>query len=31
LEASGYPEPKDDIERARLLQDKVRGGPPSLP
>jgi len=27
----GYPEPTDDIERARLLQDKVRGGPPSLP
>jgi len=27
----GYPEPTDDIERARLLQDSVRGGPPSLP
>jgi predicted amidohydrolase len=27
----GYPEPTDDTERARLLQDKVRGGPPALP
>lgn len=29
--AFGYPEPNDDVERTRLLQDKVRGGPPSLP
>jgi len=27
----GYPEPKDDYELERLLQDRVRGGPPSLP
>ena len=31
LRSFGYPEPKDDAERARLLQDKVRGGPPTLP
>jgi len=27
----GYPEPEDDTERSRMLQDRVRGGPPSLP
>jgi predicted amidohydrolase len=27
----GYPEPKDDVERSRVLQDNVRGNPPSLP
>jgi len=31
LRSFGYPEPKDDAERARLLQDKVRGGLPTLP
>jgi predicted amidohydrolase len=27
----GYPEPNDDYVLERKLQDKVRGGPPSLP
>ncbi len=27
----GFPEPADDYELERRLQDKVRGGPPSLP
>jgi predicted amidohydrolase len=27
----GYPEPGDIVERERLLQDKIRGGPPVLP
>ena len=31
FQAFGYAEPKDDVERARLLQDQVRGGPPALP
>jgi len=31
FKAFGYPEPEDDTERSRMLQDKVRGGPPSLP
>lgn len=26
----GYPEPADDFVKERLLEDKVRGGPPSL-
>jgi predicted amidohydrolase len=31
FKAFGYPEPGDDTERARMLQDKVRGGPPAAP
>jgi predicted amidohydrolase len=31
FKAFGYPEPADDDERARMLQDKVRGGPPAAP
>ena len=31
FKAFGYPEPEDDTERSRMLQDKVRGGPPSRP
>jgi len=31
FKAFGYPEPEDDTERSRMLQDKVRGGPPSFP
>jgi predicted amidohydrolase len=27
----GYPEPDDDTERSRMLQDKVRGGPAPRP
>jgi predicted amidohydrolase len=27
----GYPEPEDDTERSRMLQDKVRGGPAPRP
>ena len=27
----GYPEPADDYELERRLEDKVRGGPPTLP
>jgi len=26
----GFPEPGDDYERERLLEEKIRGGPPSL-
>ncbi len=31
FKAFGYPEPADSTERQRLLQDKVRGGPPAGP
>lgn len=31
FETFGYQEPRDDVERSRLLQDQVRGSPPSLP
>jgi hypothetical protein len=31
LRTFGFPEPSDDFELERQLQDKVRGGPPSLP
>jgi predicted amidohydrolase len=31
FKAFGYPEPGDDDERTRTLQDKVRGGPPAVP
>jgi predicted amidohydrolase len=31
FKAFGYPEPADSVERQRLLQDKIRGGPPASP
>jgi len=31
FKAFGYHEPDDDAERSRVVQDKVRGGPPVLP
>lgn len=31
FKAFGYQEPDDDAERSRILQDKVRGGPPVFP
>jgi predicted amidohydrolase len=27
----GFPEPQDDIDRSKLLIDKIRGGPPEFP
>ena len=31
MDSFGFPEPDADVERSRLLQDKVRGCPPVLP
>jgi predicted amidohydrolase len=31
MRSLGYPEPRDDFELERQLEDKVRGGPPRLP
>jgi hypothetical protein len=27
----GFPEPSDDYVKERILEDKIRGGPPKLP
>jgi hypothetical protein len=31
VDSFGFPEPTEDVRRSRLLQDKVRGGPPVVP